>query len=301
MLELFKRLGTPVHTQRVIGKIKSRDLSKEEKKVIYRKDYLNSNPIEDTNTIVNSETYSDFIRSEGTIISVNVLQVDKITCHGKINDFINNPNYYKITFSNKLNDKQFSELKEIEAVATKMSKKHPVNFTAVNDKYIAQSSYTKGEKEVKINYNVDQEGITITKCLISNNNITTINKVNTRHLSIVELRSKPAYDLNTAILETSMFKCYILTSVFDVESITDEKDKLLIKDVMANYDVDDSTKLVEKIKEEFHNQKFIFVNDEVSLVNQSLNLISKDDIIKNRYNKPSEYGLDDLLDDFLKN
>jgi len=299
MLELLKKLGIPVYTQKIVSKINSRDLSKEEKKIIYRRDYSN-NPIEDKSIELDKYTYLDFIKSEETDISINVLQVDKITCYDKINDSINNKNYFKNIFSNKLNDKQLLNLKQIEVLVTKMSKKHLVTFTAENSEYIAQSSFTKGDKELKLNFNIDQSGITITKCLINNHN--SDKNQNIRNFSIPEVRSKPAYDLNTAILDTTLFNRYELTTKFDVETIFSKRDKLFIKSVMHNYNVKDSKNLGAKLREEFSDQKFVHVNDEFSLIDHPLQQILEGDIIKNRYNKPIEYGLvDGLLNDILKN
>lgn len=305
MLSYLKKLGIPVYTQKIVSQIKSRDLSKEEKKVIYIKNYSNDKPIEDQSIEVNEDTYLDFIKSKETDISINVLQVDKTICYNKINDSINNQNYFKKTFSDKLTDKQLSNLKQSEVLVTKMSKKHPVNFIVEDSKYIAQSSFTKGDKELKLNYTIDQSGITITKFLIYNpNSYKNQNKVNwnKRNLSIVEVRSKPAYNVNTAIIETPMFNRYKLTNTFDIETVLNEKDKLFIKNVMNNYNVKDSKNLGEKIREEFYYQKFIHVNDEFSSINQHLQQIVEGDVIKNRYNKPVDYCLvEGLLNDILKN
>jgi len=300
MFEILNSLGIKVHTQKIINKIKSRDLSKEEKKVIYRKNYIN--PIEDKSTEVDNYTYSDFINSEETNISINVLQTNKNTCYDIIESSINNTHYFKKTFTSKLNDKHLSDLKQAEVKATQLSKKHIVNFTAENAEFVAQSSYTKGEIELKINYNIDPSGIIIKQCLVNNPN-SDKSKINTRNFSIVEVKSKPVNDVNTAIiLETPLFNRYKLSNSFDIENVTNKKDKSYIQDILNNYNIKDSKKLEEKLREEFSIQKFILLNDEFSSINQPLQRNVEDDIIKNRYNKPIDYGLiNDVLNDILKN
>lgn len=53
MFEILKSFGINVHTQIIIKKIKSRNLSKEEKKAIYLENY--NNPIEDKSIEVNNK------------------------------------------------------------------------------------------------------------------------------------------------------------------------------------------------------------------------------------------------------
>lgn len=301
MWEAFKNFN--INTQRIIGKIKSRSLSKEEKKILYKETYLESDAV----SSLEHNTYQDFVQSKETQISINLLQINKDNCGKVIYDAINTENYYKSDFSVKLSSKSLYNVKQTEIITTKLSKQHPVNFSVENNDFIGQSSFTKGKTEISIVYNLDPKGITISHCIADNSiniNESSHEEKNVnipRHLSMVEVNSKPGYNVNTAILETPLFNRFILNDSFDVNSVVNEKDKAFIKDVMINYGVVESGELGIRIREEFAKQHIIKADYEFKEGNQPLKRVTEDNFMKHRCNKPAEYGLPELVDNILNN
>ena len=194
------------------------------------------------------------------------------------------------------------KIKKCEEHVTLESKKHPVIFTVEDDNFIGQATFTKGCMQATFTCTKEYKFFVFKTFFWDNSVNHKIDNVEkTRDLSLVEVNSKPAYGVNTAILKTPLYNSYILTDTFDVDSVKNEKDKKYIKDVMSIYEVSESNKLGGVIRDEFFNQQSIKIDDAVVDIDKPLIRIPEDHFMKHRWNKAEDYGLHDCVDKILNN